>query len=449
MNDPLANVITALSEALLASLWQGAVIGAAAAASLHLMRKSTPQARYLLACVALASCVVLPALTLISALAIETGAHPGASRAPWQGAMATANSQAPDPAQIRFGSWAPYLVWSWFAGCSLLLARTVVAATWLQRAIHKPQSGSQHMWQLRIDSLAARMSVTQPVRLLLTSDLPFPAVARIVRPVVFLPMALTTRMPTEWIEALLAHELAHIRRHDYLINLLQKLIEAALFHQPAVWWLSNRIRHERELIADSIAVEAGVDRRTLAVALADLADLQDTGTSTLLPGIALSARGGRLMSRIHSLIRPTAPVAIGRAGIPAIALVAVAVVVSASSEIPTRQAATPVEPAAAVRQARAAVLPALAVKAGLVFGDGTEGAAAPVAQGITGPKASQPLEARDQALKPQIRLAPLGGLSRQLGAISTPIEALETRMTGRGTHPAKHADGDRYRGTTP
>jgi predicted nucleic acid-binding Zn-ribbon protein len=123
------------------------------------------------------------------------------------------------------------------------------------------------------------------------------------RPVVLLPTGLLARMPVDLIEALLAHELAHIRRHDYLVNLLQNAIEAVLFYHPVTWWLSHRIRVEREQIADQLAAEVVCAPRRLALALSELSDLQRT---PLAPALHLmqAAQGGQLMSRIQQLVNP-------------------------------------------------------------------------------------------------------------------------------------------------
>jgi hypothetical protein len=104
------------------------------------------------------------------------------------------------------------------------------------------------------------------------------------------------------IEALLAHELAHIRRHDYLINLLQNAVEALLFYHPVIWWLSNRIRIERELIADQVAAEVACTPRHLAVALSELSGLRE---SRQFPQLTQAARGGELLARIERLVQPT------------------------------------------------------------------------------------------------------------------------------------------------
>jgi beta-lactamase regulating signal transducer with metallopeptidase domain len=91
---------------------------------------------------------------------------------------------------------------------------------------------------------------------LLTESLQIPAVVGIVRPVLLIPAAIACQLPPAHLEAILLHELAHIRRHDYLVNLLQMLLEACLFYNPAVWWISRQVRIEREACCDALAAGA-------------------------------------------------------------------------------------------------------------------------------------------------------------------------------------------------
>ncbi len=116
---------------------------------------------------------------------------------------------------------------------------------------------------------------------------------------VLLPAALALRMPYPLLEALLAHELAHIRRHDYLVNLFQAAVEVVLFYRPVVWWLSRRIREEREQVADALAAGVLGEGRRLALALFEL-----DAFNAPVPALAQAAQGGHLMRRIQQLIRP-------------------------------------------------------------------------------------------------------------------------------------------------
>jgi D-alanyl-D-alanine endopeptidase (penicillin-binding protein 7) len=118
------------------------------------------------------------------------------------------------------------------------------------------------------------------------------------------------------LEALLAHELGHVRRHDYLVNLVQNVIEALLFYHPAVWWISHRIRLEREQIADDFAARALGEPRRLARALSELERLQFSGHH-----LAQAAAGGDLAARIRRLLRPDPQLLDWRAAIPVLGLV--------------------------------------------------------------------------------------------------------------------------------
>ena len=147
-----------------------------------------------------------------------------------------------------------------------------------------------------IAGVAARMGVTRPVRALVISLAEGPSVVGWLRPVILLPSAALLGLTTEQLEAVLAHELAHIRRYDYLVNLLQILSETLLFYHPAVWWTSARIRHERELCCDDIAVRSCGDALCYARALTRLERLR-----VMTPALALGSTGGSLLYRIQRL----------------------------------------------------------------------------------------------------------------------------------------------------
>ncbi len=116
-------------------------------------------------------------------------------------------------------------------------------------------------------------------------------------PVILLPASAISGLTAEQLEAILAHELAHVRRHDYLVNLLQTLVETLLFYHPAVWWLSRKIRQERELCCDDIAVELCGDRIAYARALATLEERRMDQ-----PSWVMAASGGVLANRIRRVL---------------------------------------------------------------------------------------------------------------------------------------------------
>jgi hypothetical protein len=129
-----------------------------------------------------------------------------------------------------------------------------------------------------------------------------PSVIGWLRPVILAPVGVLIGLAPEQVEALLAHELAHVRRHDYLVNVLQGFAESLLFYHPAVWWISNQIRAEREHCCDDLAVAASGDVLVYARALAELESMRPAH----FKAAALSANDGSLLRRIQRLVDPVA-----------------------------------------------------------------------------------------------------------------------------------------------
>ena len=314
MADMLASLVPLLGQALLHFVWQGALIGLLTALVLDALRNSRPQVRYAVACLALLLCVLAPIGTMLFVLAPDIlgngfdsvfATSSNDAGTPVGGALSLL---APTTAQLH--AYLPAIVAMWAAGTCLLSLRMALGLAWVRRMRNVPQGPAQLAWQSRLDAMAVHFLPRRGVALRLVDDLESPVSAGWLRPVVLLPVGLLTRMPADLIEALLAHELAHIRRHDYLVNLLQNAIEAVLFYHPVVWWLSHRIRVEREQIADQLAAEVAGGPRRLALALSELSDLQRAP-----PGLAVhmaqAANGHQLMSRIQRLLHPARHVRVG------------------------------------------------------------------------------------------------------------------------------------------
>jgi Zn-dependent protease with chaperone function len=279
MSAFLAALLPSLAWSLLDFVWQGLLIGWGAALALGLLGKARPQTRYGLACAALLLCVALPLAGTVQRMhdmqggtgAVLASALPVALA----GADALAAHAAPDsPLTGRLLLWEQALqaklAWVmlfWSCGAGVLALRMLLGLAWVKRLTNPAHNRSDPAWQARVDVLAARLGVGRKVRLGVADGLSGPVTAGWWRPVILLPAALATGMPPDLLEALLAHEMAHIRRHDYLVNLVQSAIEIVLFYHPTVWWLSNRIRVEREQIADDLAASTLGEPRRLALAL--------------------------------------------------------------------------------------------------------------------------------------------------------------------------------------
>ena len=140
--------------------------------------------------------------------------------------------------------------------------------------------------------IAATLGLSRRVHVVDSPLVDTPTVIGWVKPVILLPIAAFAGLSPSQVEAILAHELAHIRRHDFLVNLLQTFAETMLFYHPAVWWLSARIRTEREHCCDSVALSVCGDAVSYAEALVELESWR-----TVHSRLAVAATGGTLMTQ--------------------------------------------------------------------------------------------------------------------------------------------------------
>ena len=307
MSEMLAVAASSLAWALLDFVWQGVLVAWVAAIVLAAMRGARPQARYAVACAALLLCAALPLAGTVQRIldAGTTTILPLATLAAADASAPQAAMVALDPEQLAGWESAlqarlPLVVLFWACGAGLLALRMALGLLWVRRRSKPGHYRGDPYWQARLDELARRFGIVRRVTLGLVDDLGSPVTAGWWRPVVLVPASLVSGMPPHLLEALLAHELAHVRRFDYVVNLMQSAIEILLFYHPAVWWLSQRIRSEREQIADDLAASELGEPRRLALALSELDLFQFT------PQLAPAAHGGNLMSRIKRLVRPEA-----------------------------------------------------------------------------------------------------------------------------------------------
>ncbi|OON62567.1 peptidase M56 [Massilia sp. KIM] len=312
-------LVAALGWTLLDFLWQGAMIGVETALALFALRRARPQARYLVLCLGLLACVIWPAFSLVQRLGEAAGGGGFGPLAGMQGGAGAAGAGWEGLVRAHLA----WIVLGWAACAGALGLRMAAGLLWIRRAA---RGKGDPAWQARLDRLAGEFGIGRAVRLRVVEHLASPLTAGWWRPVVLVPASLVSGMSPHLLEALLAHELAHVKRHDYLVNLCQNVAEALLFYHPVVWWLSHRIRVERELIADDIAARTLGEPRRLALALSELEKLQFSTHH-----LAQAANGGDLMSRIKRLLRPDAKASNWKAAIPALGLAAMSVAVFAQA----------------------------------------------------------------------------------------------------------------------
>ena len=295
-------------------LWQGAAIAAIAGITLWFLRDRTPQTRYAVACVALFAMLAAPLITAVAlsrSTAVPGGLTPlfvPAPAGPDDAAVPDARSILSNRSMARSVSsadlvrpgprdWLPVVVLMWIAGVGVLLLR-LLGGWWHIHRLHRAsRAAAPSAWAGTSGRIAARLGLSHHVQVVDSLLVDTPAVIGWMRPIVLLPVAAFGGLSPSQIEAILAHELAHIRRHDFLVNLLQTFAETILFYHPAVWWLSARIRTEREHCCDVVALSICGDAVSYAEALVEL-----EGKRTRHSHLAVAATGGRLMARVRRVL---------------------------------------------------------------------------------------------------------------------------------------------------
>ena len=299
----MSAIADAAATAILHSLWQQMAIALALWVLLGAMHRVSANARYVISGAALVAMVLLPLATFIEAL---TAAAPsGLSAVSAGGQPLDLPLVMPDGSRIWtdrsvapptvLGSLHGWIVSLWMAGALLASIRLVWSAGHVRfvRRSGVPAPGE-------VLAVVARLAVAGRVRrrigVIVTTLIESPATVGWLHPVILVPPALLTGLSASQLEAILAHEVAHIRRHDFVVNLLQMAAETLFFYQPAVWWVSRAMRVERELCCDDFAVQTSGNAHDYAHALAAVARHAVTG-------VAISAGGPSLPYRVRRLLR--------------------------------------------------------------------------------------------------------------------------------------------------
>ena len=321
-----AGAVERVGWVLVHSLWQFAVVAAVAAAVTAVLHGLGPVVRHAILASGLVAMAVLPVVTwwavdvtpTRSGLAVPAASASSAAQPALVSQSAAVSSvpaavfdgRASAAGGRGFGieavrrALAPWLGWcvaAWLVGVGCCAVRPLVGwAAW--RRLRAGGVAVPAEVGRMVDRACRRLGVARGVRALATSGIDVPAVAGWLSPVVLVPMALVTSLPAAQLEALIVHELAHVRRGDVLVNVLQAVLETLAFYHPAVWWLSGRLRVEREHCCDDLVLAATGGRAEYGRALVAVEMLRGRGAA-----LACGAADGSLVSRIRRLVTGVDP----------------------------------------------------------------------------------------------------------------------------------------------
>jgi TonB family protein len=322
MSESLAAspIVHALGLALVHFLWQGAAIALLSAAALALFARAAASTRYVVACSGLAAMIMTPVLTLFVLANIGTSAPPLVLAPPPSTGSMTALDAGPMmlSATGDIGGWRtgldaalPGITLTWTLVVLALTLRLAHGWVRVQRIRRKATNANGEALRNAIGRMATALRIRKTIRVTESPAVDVPTVIGWLRPMILVPASALAQLSPVQLEAIVAHELAHIRRHDYIVNALQNVAETLFFYHPGVWWLSRQVRIEREHCCDDLAVEACGDRLLYARALATLEESRQP-----LLAFGMSATGGSLLSRVRRLLgapdarRPRAPIAL-------------------------------------------------------------------------------------------------------------------------------------------
>ncbi|HEY0160350.1 MAG TPA: M56 family metallopeptidase [Thermoanaerobaculia bacterium] len=299
----------AIGWALLHLLWQATIVAGILAAVLALLPRESANARYAAASSALALVFAMFVATTIrsydpAAAPVQTTAAAGESvKVPLRQipvvivttAAASWRDKAMDAVTSAKQSL-PTVVALWFIGVLFCSSRLLVSWLRARRLVNHGAVEAGRDIQFTAWRLSAALGLNRAVRLLESAAVEVPSVIGTLRPVILLPASALVGLTPQQLEMVLAHELAHIRRHDFLMNLLQAFVETLMFYHPAVWWISSRVRIERENCCDDLAVAVCGDPLQYAKALTRLEELRANALT-----VVVAANGGSLIDRIRRI----------------------------------------------------------------------------------------------------------------------------------------------------
>ena len=302
-----------LVTALLHTLWQGAVIATVLFGVLTQLPAGHANRRYICTLTALCG-VVLSGLVTWSILNYEPAQHQASTATKVTSTQTvqeetqstalvtppTVTASTPQPPKEQ--PWQTWAMGAWLMGTVLMLLRMAMTLAGTRQLRAQCHALEQPDILGLIESLCRQMHVTRRVRCLVSEHLSVPGVIGCLWPTLLLPVSVTTGMPVDDLKAILTHELAHIKRYDYLVNVFQMVIEALLFFNPAVWWISRQMRIEREASCDAASIAATGQRLKYAEVLVGwTAQLRQSALGAGVTGFADPENHGALVDRIKRI----------------------------------------------------------------------------------------------------------------------------------------------------
>ncbi len=293
--------------------WQASLIALVTGIILFTLQRANANTRYIICCLALIVMIILPICTFMSNSHTTIQHYISASTEElspiekkdvyWNGQMIGTQHRSH---VISLSRWKiilnhvesnlSYITLGWFIGIALISTYRLIGFARLNGLIRKTRMALEPLWERKILKLIKRLNINQKIRIFQSPHIDVPAVIGWFKPILLVPVSFFTGMDNQTVESIIVHELAHIKRYDYLVNLIQMVIETLGFFHPAVWWLSKRIRTEREHCCDDWAVQTIGDK---LIYVKSLVLLEET---KMRPKLIVAANGSDLFKRVTRIL---------------------------------------------------------------------------------------------------------------------------------------------------
>ncbi|MEE4176208.1 MAG: M56 family metallopeptidase [Bacteroides sp.] len=301
-------LISALGWTLFHALWQILLIALLWRSALFIARRASASIRYNISLIALLSIPVICGFTFFRQYEIYQAASPIVSLEFTDGVYAASSTnnnyfylvQKNYPGFLSgLDNITPFLVWFYFAGLLVLSFYTMASYARINQLKTRQISPIPKQLQLKAQSFKARMGLKRRVKIFQSSKVSVPMMVGLFKPVILLPLAMLSSLSTAQVESILLHELYHLRRNDHFVNMLQNILEILFFFHPATWWISHRLREERENCVDEWVVEFTSTPLTYAQALMTL---EENRSTTMQPVVAATQSKTLLLTRIKNIM---------------------------------------------------------------------------------------------------------------------------------------------------
>ena len=294
-------LLNSIAITLLHFLWQGLVVAAILKILLTVIPKTHANLRYGLACFAMVSNAILVLVTY-SIVYQQTVVEPFAIDQNQTNISSINSSLATGFWSNQVVDYLPYLTIAWLITVMVLASKLLIELVSVNRLPYRQSIAPPQAIEQKFEQLCQLVGVSAKTKLLVSLQSHVPMAIGWLKPVVLIPATMISGLTGQQLQMLLLHELAHIKRHDYLVNIVQSVVEVFLFFHPAISWIGKQIRNEREYCSDDIAVHHCGSAIGYAHALTDTASLCLHKHKATVPNLAIAASGGDLTSRVLRLV---------------------------------------------------------------------------------------------------------------------------------------------------